>query len=350
MKRLSTRGTLICLAIIALFQERAASGDWTLKSVDSQKLPGGIRCFEIQRSDGPAMTVYLGAFKSDPTERKPLILLLDGSGAQSLFAAIGDKVGTTGLLGLFGPEASLHYHVFAIEKRGVKFLENTHPGSAEGASQEYNEHATLEDRVAEARSLVDAVLKQEIVDPSRVVVIGHSEGADVAAALSAAEPRVTHCVCLSGAGATQIFDLMVLQRKARRRQGQSPEAAEKAVRQVEDEFRKILADPRSTDKMFAGHAYRRWASFVAVPPVEYLRKSRCKLFLAHGTEDESVPIESFDFAVSELIRCDRKDVTIRRYASRDHGFALPGADPSKPAMRGVYPDIAAWLNGKEQAD
>ncbi len=317
--------------------------DWTLMWAENSKLPRAIRQFELPRPDGSRLSAYLGVFGADESVRKPLVILCEGSGAQSLFVAVGDKVGTTGLLGLFGKALAPDFHVVALEKRGVKFLDGVRPGSAEGASEEYQRHATLEDRVADVRLVIDALLKQAPVDPARVVVIGHSEGSDVAAAVSAAEPRVTHAACLAGAGITQFFDLVILQRRGMLKEGLPEQVIANQIEQLHAEFAKILAAPDAIDQFFMGHAYKRWASFAKTPPVESLRKSRCKLFLAHGSADESVPVESFEALVAELVRSGRKDMTVRRYPDRDHGFMEKGADRSKPAMQQVLADIREWL-------
>lgn len=337
--------TLLLLVHLGIGSPIPASptGDWTLNWAENAKLPRPIRQFELPRPDGSTLTAFLGVFGADAAARKPLVILCDGSGAQSLFAAVGDKVGMSGLLGLFGKSLAHDFHVVALEKRGVKFLDGVRPGSAEGASEEYQRHATLEDRVADVKLVIDALLKQTPVDPARVVVIGHSEGSDVAAAASAAEPRVTHAACLAGAGITQFFDLVILQRRAMLKEGLPEQVIANQIEQLHAEFSKILAAPDAIDQFFMGHAYKRWASFAKTPPVESLRKSRCKVFLAHGSADESVPVESFEALVAELVRSGRKDMTVRRYPGRDHGFMEKGADRSKPAMQEVLADIREWL-------
>lgn len=331
------------IAVLSMSLAQPTAGVWTLNWAENPKLPRAIRQFELPRPDGSTLAGFLGVFDGDMAARKPLVILCDGSGAQSLFVAVGDKVGTTGLLGLFGRSLSADFHVVALEKRGVRFLDGVRPGSAEGASEEYQQHATLEDRTADVKLVIDALLKQAPVDAARVVVIGHSEGSDVAAAVGAAEPRVTHVACLAGAGITQLFDLVILRRRALLEQGASEAAVASQIEGLYADFAKILAAPNATDQFFMGHAYRRWASFTKTPPLDSLRKSRCRLFLAHGSADESVPIESFEALVAELVRSGRADMSVHRYPDRDHGFMKRGADRSTPAMQDVLADIRAWL-------
>ncbi|XXX82780.1 alpha/beta fold hydrolase [Sorangium sp. So ce134] len=283
--------------------------------------------------------MFLAHQDDDPDRRKPLLIYLSGSGARSHFVMAGDEI-DAGRLGAVASVAASRFHVFGLEKRGVSFLDSR-PGSADGASPEYHRHATLEGRVEEVRTFLDAALAEEAIDPGRVVLVGHSEGADVAAAAAAADPRVTHAVFLCGGGPTQLFDLVVLLRKRLAREGRTPEDVELAVQAMERAFRRILASPEDTVSMFMGHAYRRWASFARSPPVANLLKTRARLFVAHGTEDTSVPIESFDLLTVELLRLGR-EATLRRYPGRDHGLSRPGASPAAPAMLDVFQEVVAW--------
>lgn len=314
---------------------------WRTTFVDNAKLPPGFRQFAIQRADGTRMTAFLAGDDVSRTKRKPLLVFLDGSGAQSLFTILPQGT-SVGLFGLLARQAGEAYHVAACEKRGAEFGVLGMPGSGESAAEEYNRYATFPDRVAEVRLLLDALLGEPLVDPQRVVLVGISEGAVVAAGVAASEPRVTHVAFLCGNGPTQLFDLVTLRRKALAKEGRSPEEIDAAVRELEAEFRAILAEPESTTRYFMGHAYRRWSTFCQNPPLETLRRSRAKLFLAHGTEDASVPIESFDLLVLELLRVGRADVTARRYVGRDHSLRDPRAEAAGTPLRDVFGEILAW--------
>ena len=314
---------------------------WQLEFVDKAELPPSFRQFKLARPDGTRQTAFLATFDPDLEQRKPLMIYFDGSGAGSHFARIGERIGMT-TSGLLAKVANERFHVAMSEKRGVEFLAHG-GGSGENVSAEYTEHATYGGRLAEGHLLLDALLKQSAVDPGRVVLVGHSEGADVAAAIAALDPRVTHVAFLAGGGPTQMFDLIVLERKRRAARGDSPEEIERAVEALERDYRAIFADPESTTKMFQGHAYRRWSSFFKHPPAENLLKSRARLFIAQGSADQSVPIESLDYLAVELIRAQRPHTTIRRYAGRDHGFQDPSSAASEgPAIEAVLRDVVDW--------
>jgi len=343
---------LIALFVIAAPAALAMAGDpaqshpkgWSLNWTANPQLPPVFRQFVVSRSDGSSTVGFLSDFDDGLSRRKGLLVYLDGSGAQSLFSIRDGRTGM-GMFGVLAQAAQAHYHVAAVEKRGVRFGEAGMPGSGERASAEYTAHACRAERIADVRLLLDALLRQSPVDAQRVVLVGHSEGADVAAGVAATDPRITHVAFLSGGGPSQMFDLLILTRKRMAREGKSPEQTENAVRQLEGQFQEILGDPLNTDKFFMGHAYRRWSGFLKNSPVEALLKSRAKLYLAHGTEDESVPIESFDLLVLELLRVGRDDAVVRRYPGRGHGLSASDRPANAPPMTDVFEEIISWSLG-----
>ncbi len=313
---------------------------WRYTPAENKQLPPMFRQGQAQRPDGSTLTFFLGNFNDGLNARKPLLIFLDGSGAQSHFIRVGDKLGYS-IFGLIASHASV-YHVAAAEKRGVEFAANSTRGAAQGASAEYNRHATIQDRVADVRLLLDALLAEPNVDASRVLLVGHSEGADVAAVAAAEDARITHVAFLSGGGPPQFFDFYVMRRKQMREQGAAPEQIEAAIAQLDDEIRAVLDDPGNEEKLWLGHAYKRWATFATTSAAEHLARTRARLFLAHGSEDTSVPIESFDYLVMELLRRGRRDFSVRRYPGCDHGYMKAGQEPSSSPFLAVLDEVLAW--------
>ncbi|HRX84212.1 MAG TPA: hypothetical protein P5572_04255 [Phycisphaerae bacterium] len=312
-----------------------------LPLVDNALLPPLFKQGEAARRDGSKMVFFLGNFDDNLTHKRPVLVYVEGSGAQSQFVRMGDRIGYS-VFGLIAQHAGDRYHVATTEKRGVAFGDPGRRGIAEGASAEYNAHATLAERVADVRLLLDVLLAAPQVDPRKVLVVGHSEGADVAAAAAAEDDRITHVAFLSGGGAAQFFDFFVMCRKQMAAEGASAEDVEKAIGQIEADMRAVLADPESTTRFYQGHAFRRWSTFAMTASADNLLRTRAKLFLAHGTADTSVPIESFDSLIVELLRHGRTDFTERRCVDCDHSFIKRGDDPSNAPFLKMLDEVLAW--------
>ena len=320
--------------------------DTRLEPFEHEELPTDVCAIEVERPDGTFGLAFVSAADGVLATKKPLLLWNEGSGANSVFTRWPQGL-SGGLFRYLAATFGDRYHVVAVEKRGVDFGQRAPQGSEDlQASETYHEFATWEGRVGEACLVLDALLAHPNVDDEHVLVLGHSEGGDVAAGIAAVREEVTHVAVLSGAGGCQWAELMMLARQQGRAQGLSEEDVEAQVAALEADYRAIMEDPLSIRKRFYGHAYRRWSSFGRRPPVESLLAAQARIYLAIGTRDQAVPIESFDHAVVELMRHGRTDVTVRRVPGADHGFATPD-DVDQNGILQALEEAVAWAREAE---
>ena len=269
-----------------------------------------------------SLTFYTNFSNLDP--QRPLAVWMQGSGYHSVFPERDGKLrpGFFALIAeVLGPEVQL----LAVEKRGVA-LGTVGDGSSVGATEEYQDYATLGDRAGDVMTVLQGFERQALL-PKQLLAIGHSEGADVAAKVAAECPRVSHLAFLSGGGASQLFDFMLFIRKSEA----SPRDKETQIEELWGQWNDIQAHPRSTAKLFQGHAYRRWSSYIQEPPVDNLLKTQAKILIIHGAADQSVPIESADLGAVELSLAG-KLFEYLRLSDADHSLRTP-----EQAKRGVPP-------------
>lgn len=288
---------------------------------------------------GRTITFYLSVAPAAKAPL-PLALYIQGSGCQSLFKKAGHGV-AGGYQNLLRDVAQGRARVLVVEKSGVKYLDEAQrAGTALGASREFLEEHTLP-RWAEANAAaVRAAHTLPGVDPSRTLVLGHSEGGIVAARVAAEEPRVTHVASLAGGGPTQLFSLAELARRGRL--GDPAKDAETRVRQVYEGWAQIRADPDSVTRFLWGHPHRRWSSFLKSSVTEELLRSQARVYLAQGTEDASSPLAAFDVLYAELLTRGR-DVTGERIEGADHGFRPKGASGPPAEMKALLGRVVDWF-------
>ena len=324
----------------------------TVLSVTAAELPGGeadpaLANVPFQRgltsdSLGRTITYYLSRpAGNEQGIKKPVTLLILGSGCQSVFTKRGERV-FGAYQNTFQQEAQGRSRVLIVEKPGVKFLDaESRPGSAEGALEEFLKEHTLE-RWAEANAAaLRAVWTLPGIDATRTMVIGHSEGGIVAARIGALLPQVTHVASLSGGGPTQLFDLADLRRQAR--PDDKPGDAERRVQKVYDEWAKVQTDPESISKFWLGHPYRRWSSFLKCSVTDELLRGKPKIYLVQGSSDTSVSVKSFDVVLAEL-KARGRDVTAERIDGADHGFRTQDTPQGSPeGMKAVFGRLLEWF-------
>lgn len=282
--------------------------------------------------------------KQEPA-KLPLIVFIQGSGCSSAFMRSPEgKVGG-GIQMLIYQQANQgqarpRAKVMVVEKPGVSFCDSPErPGSGIGCSEEFLREHTLERWAGAVSAALESALTLPGIDPSRVLVSGHSEGGIVAAAVAAQRPEVTAVGVLACGGPSQLFDMAELARRPRF-DGEAEEDREARVEEIYDAWSRIAADPMSTTKFEWGHPHRRWSTFLSTSTLELLNKSAARVYLAYGTADQAVPVASTDALRAELVRRGR-DVTCERIVGVDHGYALPGKAGFE-GMRGVIARMTEW--------
>ena len=301
------------------------------KDVAELRIP--FEQFTVKDALGRTITAYLSKPPlGNGHKQLPVILFVTGSGCQSVWTRHENNV-NSGLQGLIYQLAKGRARVLVVEKPGVKPLDAPKGiGAATDGTREFLEEHTLPRWATANAAALGQVLARPDIDPKRVLVVGHSEGGIVAARVAAEVPRVTHAAPLSCAGVSQLFSLVEL---ARRRAPEGRSGA--AMQAVYDEWAKILAKPESIDDFWMGHPYRRWSTFLKSSVIDELKRSKAKVYLAHGTADESDSVIGFDVMRAELLAAGR-DVTAERVEGSDHGFAVQG----QSGISKVFGNVVEW--------
>jgi pimeloyl-ACP methyl ester carboxylesterase len=222
--------------------------------------------------------------------------------------------------------AAMGLDVLMIERRGV-----TEQGLASPAEAE--RFATKQTRVADTLAMIrDDLTRRAPGGP--VMLCGASEGGDVAAAVAAREPRITHLVLLgSGGGMTQADELLSMWQQLPPRLGLSSSADLQAV------FADIRANPEA-DKRWYGHPYRRWASYAFDRPLDDLLKVSAPILLIQGDADTSVPVASARAVRDGFAAAGKTNLTYHEYTGADHRFMR--ADGASAFPR-VEVDLVTWM-------
>lgn len=271
----------------------------------------------------------------------PLVVYVHGSGCQSHFVEEDGRLQGRNGHSTIADVVRGRARLVIVEKPGVRFLDAPlDPGGASRASPAFRAEHTLERWAEAVHAALEAARKLPEVLPGRVLIAGHSEGGIVAAKVAAEDRSVTHVAVLAAGGPTQLFDLLTLARRGLLLQSVSKVPQER-VDYALDQWRAIQAEPDNTDKLFLGHPYRRWSSFLSTSTLEQLLKTDARIYAAQGTEDQAVSWESFDMLRTELIARGRKaefDVVV----GADHSFAVH-SDKASDGWRDLFERVTSWF-------
>jgi pimeloyl-ACP methyl ester carboxylesterase len=227
-----------------------------------------------------------------------------------------------------------------VEKPGVRYLDPAgKPGEPPGTPEFCREH-TLERWTEAVKAAIRAARRIHGVREDRLLVMGHSEGGIVASRVAREMGAVvTHVGCLSGGGPTQLYDLIGLVRRGKL-MGHSSDDPEARVKTFLALWGDVLADSMSADKLFLGHPYRRWFTFLRSSPMQELTTVDARIYVAQGLEDVSVDPESADVLFAQL-KTLGKDVTYDRVPGAGHAYAMKDR-PNENGWQKVMGRVVDW--------
>ncbi|WP_312921929.1 alpha/beta hydrolase [Empedobacter brevis] len=204
----------------------------------------------------------------------------------------------------------------------------------------------LDYRVWQYNEVLKQLTKKLVKNPKKVLVIGHSEGSDVAAKLGTLNKTITHIGFWAGGANTQYYDFALFIRKKLNEGKIDEQTAKQQLDSVFSQLKEIEANPNSTSKLWIESTYRRWHHF-SEPPIENLLKIKVPVFVVHGAKDTSVPVESALLIPVEFIRHKKNNLTFKLYPEYDHSFnKVFENEPEKYESHwmDVFEDFMEWVN------
>jgi pimeloyl-ACP methyl ester carboxylesterase len=298
----------------------------------------------------PAAGFNLGATLTRPApdagspapRRLPAVVLLSGSG-------VGDRdgfaLGIPILAQLAGAIADAGMLAVRYDKRG------------NGQSGGRSESATLTDYAEDARTVVRWLERRRDVDPKRIALVGHSEGAWVALlAASRERRRVSAVVSIAGPATTGAELVLEQQRYALDRLDLDPDERQRRIA-MQKQIQTAVLTGRGWDGVPAGlraEADTPWfQSLLAYDPAEVIDDVRQPILFVHGALDRQVPVAHGE-RLAELARTEGRSKSIELVVVRGVNHLLVPASTGEVGEYGTLTDrqvgsdvrmaISTWLS------
>jgi pimeloyl-ACP methyl ester carboxylesterase len=291
----------------------------------------------LPQQNGPAIEYFV----SIPNHPAPLILFIQGSGCIPVFTGLGTPKRASTVFSYLTQARAGKYAVMVVNKPYVpKEQPDGIPGTATSCPAQFNDYFTLENWVRDLDAAIDHAQHLPFVTPGRALVIGISEGANVASALAMKDSRITDVALLGASGPTQFYDFVVNAYKS----AKNDDEAKRKLDELDEMRQKIFAAPDSSTDFAWGHPYKRWASFFRASSTNNLLNSHARIYIVSGMQDVKVPILSTESMASELMAAQR-DVTLRRLPNAEHNLLPAGAPYSE--LEPEFTRIIEWYEQKK---
>ncbi|MBB6502883.1 alpha/beta hydrolase family protein [Pedobacter cryoconitis] len=267
-------------------------------------------------------TVLIHVTKTNGAAKKPLLIYIDGSGNYPLFYRKSSGNYNTSIAFDF-IKYSRDYTIVFISKPGTPFSDSLHYESGKPFYPEneiYNRLYSLQWRAGAASKAIDYLIRKIPVDKKHIVVMGYSEGSQVAPMVAVLNKKVTQIVCFVGNAQNQLYDFIINARLDADRNKITQEQGQQIVDSLYTVYEKIYANPKATDKKWFGATYFKWSSFSQFTPLENMLKLDIPILYVAGGKDNNQTIIDIDYAKLEFLRRGKKNLTYKVYPNSNHGF------------------------------
>jgi pimeloyl-ACP methyl ester carboxylesterase len=281
-----------------------------------------------------------GVDRSRAAVRLPAVVLVGGSGATDRDEAVAG-------IPIFGQMAS------ALAEAGFLVIRYDKRGTGQSGGRP--ESATLNDYAEDVRGVVRYLATRKDVDPKRITVAGHGEGAWVALVAASREKRIARLVLMAGAGTTGAELVLEQQRRQLDRSG-LPEADRRERVELQKRIHQAVVSGGPWDgipEALRAQADTPWfASFLAFDPKTAMPRVSQPLLIVHGEEDRQVPAHHASaLAALASARKNAPGVEVARIPGVDH-LLVPAKSgdagehaplQGREVSRAVTDALAAWL-------
>jgi len=255
----------------------------------------------------------------------PAVVMITGSGLQTRDSRIA----------LPGLEKYAPFRQIAerLAVSGVAVLRVDDRGSGGSTGLETLENATTTSLAEDTRAQVAWLRARKEIDPRRIVVIGHSEGASIAAMIGASDPDLAAVVMMAGFGRRGADVSLEQQEEALRNEPTMSETTKDSLRAKQREIVKTVLAGGSVPGINA------WVrEFFAYDPLPTVRKVKQPLLILQGERDRQVDQSHAKLLADAAREAGNKNVTITVLPTLNHLFL-----PSKTGSVAEYPHLETMV-------
>ncbi|MBL0144754.1 MAG: alpha/beta hydrolase [Chitinophagaceae bacterium] len=263
-------------------------------------------------------------FNSTVDKNKPLLIFIHGSGNEPTFSYAKDikMYAWKGFTEV--AKYKDKFHIIFVNKPGVPLFDTVQKdpvnfSTSYPISKEFTDNYSLEWRAETASLIIDKAIKLLPVNRSKIMVVGHSQGGQVAPKVAVLNKKVTHCVLLNSNSLNHLYDFVLQERLDAFKGEKTFEESQKNIDSLFANYKRIFDEPTSRTKYFDEETYYRWASFSDETPLENMLKLKIPIYVVAGGKDVYGSfIMNTDYVQIEFLRYGKTNLTYKVYPNANH--------------------------------
>ncbi len=296
---------------VAINLQAQSSGKYLEKALEKFSLKEG-------KIIGDTDTIYYYMTELNKVRPKNLVVFIQGSDANPLFSYKIEDGEPVFYRWFFDDYKNVDSTtIFAIiPKPGMEGL--YHEDSI-SIPKKYYENNYKEYRVNQLDQSIDDIINKYLIDPERIIVYGHSEGAAIASALALKNENITHLGFWSGNVLNNFYEFSLFNRIEALKGNISDSLAHSNILNLIDWYSDIIDQPKSTALDRYGFTNKRWSTYERAP-IEELLEIDIPIYALFGSKDESTPVETAYLLPIQFMEHRKTNLTFELCINCDHGY------------------------------
>lgn len=287
-------------------------------------------------------------FRSTIDIKKPLMVFIHGSGNLPTFHYIPGQNNYSWSAFTEVQNYKDKYHLIFVNKPDVPLFDTIQVDQGNYTypiSEKFKQNYSLEWRAEAASMIINEAIKLLPIDKSKIVVIGHSQGGQVAPKVALINKKVTHVVLLNSNSLNHLYDFTLQERLASFKGEQSFEQTQQNIDSLFSDYSKIFSEPYSTTKLWNDETYLRWASFSDETPLDNLLQLNIPIYVIAGGKDLwGSFIMNTDYVQIEFLRHRKTNLKYKVFANANHFLQDEIMENGKTTYIDIKPQIFKEIN------
>lgn len=291
-------------------------------------------------TDSDTITYYL---KNYTTKPKNLVVHIQGTDPHPLFFYRVDGDGNAELLKYFNDDYKAldsTYTYAIIAKPGLSGIFNRDNFSV---PKKYHENNYREYRVNQIDLVIEDIIQHHLNNPKKIIVYGHSEGAQIAASLVKVNKSITHVGFWSGNVLNNFYEFALFERIEVLKGNQTDSTAHSNIMGLMHWYKSIIENPESTETDQWGYTNKRWSSYEEAP-VNDLLKVNIPIYAVFATKDESTPIETAYLLPMQFMQNRKDNLTFEICMDCDHTYKEKKDGKTISHWNEIFKKFIEWTN------
>ncbi|MFV1983493.1 MAG: serine aminopeptidase domain-containing protein [Thiohalomonadales bacterium] len=268
-------------------------------------------------------------------------LVKSNSSSQSILLYIQDSKCKSSATQFFELTKSINSTIakLYVEKTGESDVQKKHGM----CSESFLSNSSIDQRISDYQKVITHLRKTADWWDKKLYIIGEAEGGLIAGLLAANTPETTKLAILSfGGGMTMSEAWIASLAKSMQAEGKSAVQIDEMQQNAKQFFNDKISKSTSKSELATNITFKWWASVVDVRLSDTLSKIDFPIYIAHGTDDTKIPVESAQ-QVSDLFSTLGKENLVYNEYTGSIKKVNKCHSNSSNATNSVFTEAVNWL-------